>query len=450
MFLRVDLYSYSIWAVYMIRLPLLDICLSLSLFQLRHVEIDFDKMKEATNHAKAIRRAARRREKYSLQDEFEEKESTVSLMPIEEDLPQKVTSRHTMGNVLDLFTQRDKQPAIADLTDDQKLSSPRRRVSVVSTVGSPKGLELQSHKLDEFIAKREAAAAKGGSGNGIARGDLEMGECKPDLKGRPMTIAEDKGDHQQDEEEDTVMTREELDELTNPNDIFPPILYQWIGTIVENLSLTGVGSGTNIIKSVGGGGMDSNSEEFNPARVRAGTLDKLDHLMYTSRLKFKCLEFFMESLEKIVITPMVYLCKGLDPIALNMALEYVARNELTSNIIVLHIVDDRPVIHSHHRILKRLQSLGMDEDGLRSYHRRLLVQHMTGEMKEKLKGSTSLEKKKTVLSVTDVHEVEYELEPILGNLPEGIQSLPKLVSLFDTLYMFVTLLLTLPPLSPSV
>jgi hypothetical protein len=391
------------------------------------VEIDFDKMKQATSHAKAIRRAARKRESYSLQDEFEE-EITETLIPLEEDLPQKVTSRHTMANVLDIMTQRDKPLKQVDIIDDQ-IISPRKRGSLVThpAVGSPKGLELQSHKLDEFIAKREAASSK------VEGGDVELGEYK-------------EGQGNENDDEETEITATEFDESTNPNDIFPPILYQWIGTIVENLYP--ISPGTSIATTSG----VNENDENNSARVRAGTLDKLDHLMYTSRVKFQCLEFFMESLEKIVVTPIVYLCKGLDPIALNMALEYVAMNELTSNVIVLHVVDDRKVIHSHHRILKRLQSLGMEEDGLRGYHRRLLVQHLTGEIKEKLKGSHSLLKKKTALSVTDVHEVEYELEPLLGNLPEEIRSLPKLVSLFDTLYMFVlcpSSCLLSPSLSPS-
>lgn len=197
-------------------------------------------------------------------------------------------------------------------------------------------------------------------------------------------------------------------------------MYNWIGNIVENLYLT---------SDTDSSGVEDNSS---PSRVRAGTLDKLDRMMYTHHIKFKVLEFFMESLENIVGSPMVYLCKGLDPIALNLALDYVATNELTNNIIVVHIVDDRQVVKSHSKILDRLKELGMESQLLERYHSKLVVQHITGTFKDK---SNDIQKKKSALSVADMYAVEYNLDTILSNLTEEIKALPVLVSLFDTLYM---------------
>lgn len=355
-------------------------------------------MKDATNHAKAIRRAARLREKYSLQAEFFTEASEESEQLIEDDVPQKVTSRHTVGNVMDLFP-------------------PNRLKNEDTMTKKRSGIELtrQPHELDKFMSKKDGEIIPGDR----VMFDEEKGEKKNDQVGLGLQRTKISADVVDDEE-------------VNPNDIIPPIVYNWIGSIVENLSPSVSYSTQQLQAQV------DDSIEFNTTatRVRAETLDKLDQLMYTSSIKFKCLEFFMESLENIVITPIVYLCKGLDPIALNLALEYVATNELTNNIIVLHIVDDRNIITSHHQIINKLLSLGMEKDSLKRYHKKLLIEHVTGVLQDKLKTTrNSLEKKKSALSVTDVYDIHYELDTILENLPEEIKSLPKLVSLFDTLYM---------------
>jgi hypothetical protein len=410
-------------------------------------------MKEATNHAKAIRRAARLREKYSLKVEFFNEapaaEEQQQLIEEEKEIPHKVTSRHTLGNVMDLFPPKEKQK-----NEDLMMVAAKKRTSgLVAT--SEKGMELtrQSDKLDEFMAKREGKVL---TGDRVVF-DEEKGEKKsPDQglgqEGQGLPVGQQEG--KSDANGDHLLGED--DEEVNPNDIIPPIVYNWISSIVENLSPS-ISYSTQQQRQAQL--EDPENETANTTtRVRAGTLDKLDQMMYTSSIKFKCLEFFMESLENIVITPIVYLCKGLDPIALNLALEYVATNELTSNIIVLHIVDDRNVISSHHQIIRKLLSFGMEKSLLRRYHKKLLIEHVTGVLQDKLRTTRtstgtgtgmgtststgtpttrySLEKKKTALSVTDVYEeVEYELENILGNLPEEIRSLPKLVSLFDTLYM---------------
>jgi hypothetical protein len=71
-------------------------------------------MKAAKDHGKAIRKAARLREKYSLKAEFfNETDESQQLMKEEDEeddnLPQKVTTRHTVGNVMDLFSNKEKQ-----------------------------------------------------------------------------------------------------------------------------------------------------------------------------------------------------------------------------------------------------------------------------------------------------------------------------------------------------
>ena len=356
-------------------------------------------MKELTARAKSIRKAARLREKYSEDDDFIDDGSTEALNPEEEEfeleVPIKITARHTVDNVMDLIKEKERKKSDI-ITTGRKLSTTKELAT---------GIELPAidpanvMKFNEFLARKE--------------------NNKDDIESQKPVSSH--GDHILSDDND------EADE-TNPNDIIPSIMYNWIGSIVENLNLT-----TNTTE--GESNVDENPSE---SRIRAGTLDKLDHMMYTHQIKFKILEFFMESLENIVGSPIVYLCKGLDPIALNLALDYVATNELTNNIIVVHIVDDRQVIKSHTKILSRLMDLGMDKHLLDKYHSKLVVQHITGTFKEKM---NDLQKKKTALSVADVYAIDYKLDTILANLTEEIRALPVLVSLFDTLYMFVTFLI---------
>jgi hypothetical protein len=59
------------------------------------------------------------------------------------------------------------------------------------------------------------------------------------------------------------------------------------------------------------------------------------------------LTYFMTSLDAIVSEPFVYLAKGCDPIAVHQVVEYIAANELSNHIFVVHFVDNRRAIKLH-------------------------------------------------------------------------------------------------------
>ncbi len=346
-------------------------------------------MQQTKAHAKLIRRAARQREKYEENDDLINDNSTTPVLEDDNHIHEtkfKITSRHTVANVMDIIKENEQSHG---------RNAPLKKTGPVVT-----GIELSNmSKLDEFLAKKQSEENKKMSSQASEEKTKELVKHEP----QPLAAEEETEDCYEGED-------------YNPNEIIPSYVYSWIGNVVENLQPQLP---------------ESDLEENRPStRVRATTLDKLDQMM-TNRLKFKCLEFFMESLENIVAPPVVYLCKELNPIALNLALDYVATNELTSNIVVVHIVNDRKVISSHQQILKRLHGYGMDADILEKYHKKLLVQHITGTFKEK---SNDAQRKKTALSVTDVDSIEYNLDMVMSNLPEDIRALPKLVSLFDTLY----------------
>ena len=68
----------------------------------------------------------------------------------------------------------------------------------------------------------------------------------------------------------------------------------------------------------------------------------------------------LATLNSILSAPFVFLSKGLDPVSLHAAVEYICANESTNVITVLHFVDDTRVVEKHHQLM-----LALREDILR-------------------------------------------------------------------------------------
>jgi len=60
------------------------------------------------------------------------------------------------------------------------------------------------------------------------------------------------------------------------------------------------------------------------------------------------------SLNAVLSEPMVFLAKSDDPLCLQEAIQYVRTNELTQHLVVVHIVDDRPLLSNYNDYLKDL------------------------------------------------------------------------------------------------
>jgi len=67
----------------------------------------------------------------------------------------------------------------------------------------------------------------------------------------------------------------------------------------------------------------------------------------------------LKALNDVVSEPMVFLAKTDDPLCLHEAIEYVLANELTQHMVVVHFVDDRPVLDKFVEYTRRLDSRQM-------------------------------------------------------------------------------------------
>lgn len=212
------------------------------------------------------------------------------------------------------------------------------------------------------------------------------------------------------------LEQEEADE----EDVNPNNLFAGLGSVLSRLNPIAAGDDD-----------DARAVEIaNSRRARSTSLFQLDGV--ENKYLFKTLLFCMESLEQIIATPVVFLCKSLDPPVLNAAMEYISSNELTNSIMVVHIVDDRKLIKTQQQIVDRmLEFTTMNEEQLLAYKIRLLNQTFLS------KKSTQSNHPSIVVRNPSNHGNQHddnELSTLLQNVSSEAQMLTQVVSLFDTLY----------------
>lgn len=79
-----------------------------------------------------------------------------------------------------------------------------------------------------------------------------------------------------------------------------------------------------------------------PRRGRRNSFDETE-FKKENPIRGLVLNYFMESLDKIVEEPFLYFAKRPDPASLHLAMEYISNNELSDTIYVVHFVDDRSI-----------------------------------------------------------------------------------------------------------
>jgi hypothetical protein len=192
----------------------------------------------------------------------------------------------------------------------------------------------------------------------------------------------------------------------------------------------------------------------NPTDVRT---DKTAAYEIERVLSVPCMKPFMEymvrSLDKIVSTPFVYLAKGSNPTAVQQAVQYISNNELTSNIIVLHFVDDRKSARLHTTMIRKLSKVvergDMDMEAADRISYNVIRQSYTAPSPSPSMNNLSdfngeggepdttmqtfLLDSNREPSATGLDGV-FDLEDSLPALSDNVKQLIKAVSLLDTFY----------------
>jgi hypothetical protein len=79
-----------------------------------------------------------------------------------------------------------------------------------------------------------------------------------------------------------------------------------------------------------------------PRRGRRSSFNEVD-FHRQNPIRGQLLTYFMESLDKIVNEPFLYFAKRPDPVSLHLAMEYIANNEQSDTIFIVHFADDRDI-----------------------------------------------------------------------------------------------------------
>ena len=90
-----------------------------------------------------------------------------------------------------------------------------------------------------------------------------------------------------------------------------------------------------------------------PKPVDEEEVDELGEVL-NKPLLGPALQNALKALNDVVSEPMVFLAKTDDPLCLHEAIDYVIANELTQHMIVVHFVDDRPVLDKFVEYTRRL------------------------------------------------------------------------------------------------
>lgn len=189
--------------------------------------------------------------------------------------------------------------------------------------------------------------------------------------------------------------------------------------------------GRNIIENVKRRISAASIESLDAGAIRIHRKDSLAEMESVLRVPVlkKIMYHFMSSLDAIVATPFVYLAKGSDPVSLQLAVEYIASNELTSNIIVVHFVDDRKSANLHNKIVRRFSTVGaMNAVEAEKFADNFLKRSFTGG------NSLHNSEDQLVPDSENDDNVLFEFEDSASLLSENVQQLIKTVALLDTFH----------------
>jgi polyhydroxyalkanoate synthesis regulator phasin len=206
-------------------------------------------------------------------------------------------------------------------------------------------------------------------------------------------------------------------ERSNPHAHPESTVFDWGRNIIENVK-----------RRISAASIDS----VDAGAIRLHSTDSLAEMESVLRVPVlkKVMHHLMSSLDAIVATPFVYLSKGSDPVSLQLAIEYITSNELTSNIIVVHFVDDRKSATLHHKVMRRVSSIvekgEMEKEEAEKYADNLL--------KRTFAGGTSMHSEHEHASDDGESNVMFDFEDSASLLSENVQQLVKTVSLLDTFH----------------
>ncbi len=364
------------------------------------MDFSLESIRKGVEQNKAIRRSARKQEQYdeeeSMKEYLEEAELLVTRLS-SHNVPTRRILSH--GAVSDLNTTKK----MLQITDGSNVA-----VNEVGNESGVKPIPLQRMIVDDkpIPMRRNATEYRAPTSTSF---NLEMSV----LSSKPIEVAKSKDNYKaitKSVEASTMETalegeEDDFDEDVNPNVIISNRMGSWIGGVLDTVKAHDTSDKNSGRASVGDGSI---------VRARASSLYELDEAM-NNRFQFMCLEYFMESLEQIISTPIVYLSKTLDPASLNLALEYITSNELTNNILIVHFVDDRKYIKTHQQIISRVQDFtNMTDEQYDDYHSRLILQSFAAQSNDS--GN------------------KHDLKAFMANLSPEMHMLATIVSLFDTLY----------------
>jgi hypothetical protein len=176
---------------------------------------------------------------------------------------------------------------------------------------------------------------------------------------------------------------------------------------------------------------------------RSNSLVEMDRIIMRRSLTSRVLNYCMKRLDDIVSEPFVYLCKGPDPVAVHLALEYITNNEVTNQIYVVHFVDDRQAMQMNNRVVNACKTAGQrhpcpSDPAVSTEHdddnEEVMVEHQQ-------KGTALMLRMFTERHPETGHdenggEEGFDLDRVLRMMPSKAKQLMHLVHIIDTFYTY--------------
>lgn len=175
---------------------------------------------------------------------------------------------------------------------------------------------------------------------------------------------------------------------------------------------------------------------------RSNSVVEMDRIIMRRSLTSRVLNYCMKRLDDIVSEPFVYLCKGPDPVAVHLALEYITNNEVTNQIYVVHFVDDRQAMQMNNRVMNAYKAAAKRHP--RPSDPAVSTEHDDNEevmVKHQQKGTALMLRMFTEKHPEAGHDEKggeegFDLDHALRMMPSKAKQLMHLVHIIDTFYTY--------------
>lgn len=227
-------------------------------------------------------------------------------------------------------------------------------------------------------------------------------------------------------------------------------IFSWAENVVEQVRTR---RRTGSITSVGSAAEADSSRKKTQRRrestfrtelrtYRSNSVVEMDRIIMRRSLTSRVLNYCMKRLDDMVSEPFVYLCKGPDPVAVHLALEYITNNEVTNQIYVVHFVDDRQAMQMNNRVMNAYKAAGKRHP--RPSDPAVGTEHDDNDevmVKHQQKGTALMLRMFTEKHPEAGHDEKgaddsFDLDHALRMMPSKAKQLIHLVHIIDTFYTY--------------